>query len=280
MPNYRLPNGLAGKELHKFLIANKHLLIQQKKSEIKKCDFVERSRLYIDNEGRISNKADNAGMSARPDMSKMELSVVINTSNLMDSHDDVHIPGLWKKSIKDNAAGFYLLEMHTWDFDNVIGDGLKAETRQMAWAELGAKYPGYTEALIFNGIIESDRNPDRFSDYAKGYIKEHSVGMRYVSLLLCLNDDDYKEEYTNWNQYIGQVANRSDAEDQGYFWAVLEAKIAEGSAVLKGSNWITPTLSTEVKNDGTYSGPTDVTHDEPQYKSFLEIIKETNFVNI
>lgn len=37
------------------------------------------------------------------------------------------------------------------------------------------------------------------------------------------------------------VVNIEDAEAQGYFWAVLEAKIIEGSAVVKGSNYITPT---------------------------------------
>jgi hypothetical protein len=81
--------------------------------------------------------------------------------------------------------------------------------------------------------------------YRKGFVKNHSVGMRYVVIKLCVNEPDndyYKEEYANWVQYSSMVANISDAEAQGYFWAVLEAKVIEGSAVVKGSNSITPTL--------------------------------------
>jgi hypothetical protein len=55
-------------------------------------------------------------------------------------------------------------------------------------------------------------------------------------------DEYYKEEYANWVQYAPMVANIADAEAQGFFWAVLEAKVIEGSAVVKGSNIITPTL--------------------------------------
>ena len=51
------------------------------------------------------------------------------------------------------------------------------------------------------------------------------------------------EEKANWDKYIKQVANKEDAEAAGYFWAVTEAKIVEGSAVLFGSNPITPTLT-------------------------------------
>ncbi len=42
-------------------------------------------------------------------------------------------------------------------------------------------------------------------------------------------------------------ANKEEAENQGYFWAVKEAKVLEGSAVPIGSNTATPTL--EVKNE-------------------------------
>ena len=33
------------------------------------------------------------------------------------------------------------------------------------------------------------------------------------------------------------------ADNYGYFWAVTEAKVVEGSAVVKGSNAITPVIS-------------------------------------
>jgi hypothetical protein len=46
-----------------------------------------------------------------------------------------------------------------------------------------------TEALVFNVEIDKDRNDFMFNQYAKGYVKEHSVGMRYVKLELAVNSD-------------------------------------------------------------------------------------------
>jgi hypothetical protein len=39
------------------------------------------------------------------------------------------------------------------------------------------------------------------------------------------------------------IANKSAADEKGYFWAVTEAKLIEISAVVIGSNRITPTQS-------------------------------------
>ena len=63
-------------------------------------------------------------------------------------------------------------------------------------------------------------------------------------------DKDYEEEYKAWQSYISEVANKELAYEKGYFYYIKEAAIAmEGSAVLRGSNSITPTLtSLETKN--------------------------------
>jgi hypothetical protein len=94
-----------------------------------------------------------------------------------------------------------------------------------------------------------DRNPFMFEQYAKGFVKNHSVGMRYVKLELALNSESKwdVDEKEVWDKYIDEIANKEDAEAQGYFWAVHEAKIVEGSAVPVGSNKFTPTLNIETK---------------------------------
>ena len=86
-----------------------------------------------------------------------------------------------------------------------------------------------------------------FNQYAKGYVKEHSVGMRYIKMDLAINSENEadKEEKIIWDKYINTIANKADAEAQGYFWAVHEAKAIEGSAVVKGSNPATPTINVE-----------------------------------
>src|SRR5690606_2655782 len=89
-----------------------------------------------------------------------------------------------------------------------------------------------------------------FEKYVKGKVKNHSVGMRYVKAFLAINEPRYKEEYEIWEKYYPQIANKSVADERGYFFAVTEAKVVEGSAVLKGSNEYTPTTSIEaVKMD-------------------------------
>ena len=56
----------------------------------------------------------------------------------------------------------------------------------MPWSELGFNYPGNTQVLIFNAKILKDRNEYMAEQYAKGRVKNHSVGMRYVSLELAM----------------------------------------------------------------------------------------------
>jgi hypothetical protein len=134
-------------------------------------------------------------------------------------------------------------------FKTIITDDVKANTKEMSWKDVGASYTGKTEALIFSVNAKKDRNPFMFETYAKGFVKNHSVGMRYIKLDLAIDSDAEwdKEEKEIWDKYISEVANKEDAEAQGFFWAVTEAKIIEGSAVPVGSNKFTPTLNIESK---------------------------------
>lgn len=172
----------------------------------------------------------------------LRLKVVINTTNLMDSHDDVHIPGLWNKSITDRGQ-FLFLKEHKMSFDDILDYKAKGETQKMDWSELGASYPGQTEALIFNPTITQEAGK-MYELYTKGLVTNHSVGMQYVKLFLAINEDSKytKEEFENWEKFYPMIANKEAADESGVFWAVTEAKIIEGSAVPMGSNWITPTL--------------------------------------
>ena len=143
-------------------------------------------------------------------------------------------------------------------FDKIITDKVKAAIRVMNWKELGYSYEGTTEALVFDCDVDKARNPFMFEQYSKGYVKNHSVGMRYVTLELALNSESKFdiEEKEVWDKHISEIANKDVAEDQGYFWAVGEAKIVEGSAVPVGSNTITPVLSIEAKEAGASTSET------------------------
>lgn len=269
-----IPEGLQKKELNKFLVDNKNQLIAEKKYNVKWADAITHPGMFISATGEITEKAESA---VQDTASQITRQLVINTTNLMDSHDDVHIPGLWKKSLQE-SKGLYLLQEHLMTFSGIISDSITATTKNFAWKALGADYSGQTEALIFNTIIQQKRNPYMFEQYSDGNVKNHSVGMRYVVLELAINDEDYKAEFATWNKYINQIANKQDAEDQGYFFPVLEAKVVEGSAVVKGSNWVTPTLDNNSKSLLTEEvQPTNVT-EQPQPFNVMDAIKNTKII--
>jgi hypothetical protein len=231
-------------DMFKALRENKDTLIAQKKMITKEADTVFNVIIRENDKGEVI-KADIIDISQ---INVLKMSLVINTTNVMDSHSDVHLKGIWKKSVKEKKD-LLLLQEHRMTFANIITDNVKASTQIMSWSEVGATFSGDTEALIFMVEANKDRNPFMFEQYAKGFVKNHSVGMRYVKLELALNSESKwdRDEKEVWDKYIDEIANKEDAEVQGFFWAVHEAKIVEGSAVPVGSNKFTPTLNIETK---------------------------------
>lgn len=240
MEKINVPNFEDKADLFDFLIENKAALIAEKKYKVKHADAI------------FYNRTTSAEKAAKgSDLSTAEairVKSVINTTNILDSHGDVHIPKIWNKSLREKK-NFYLLQEHKMNFENIISDEVKASVETMEFKNLGFKgLKGNTQALVFDSIVKRDRNEFMFKQYANGFVNNHSVGMQYVKMSLAINSEEHPEEFEVWNKYVDQVANIKDAEAQGFFWAITEAKIIEGSAVPMGSNHVTPTLSTEEKN--------------------------------
>jgi len=223
-----------------WLRENHDELIYQKRAEFKKAD------------------AFCAGVSQLKDMSVAKYEVVgnvdavkvravINTTYLMDSHKDVHIDGLWTKTLKENKRIKHLQE-HQMAFDKIIADkdDLTAFAKSYEWRELGYDVDGKTEALVFDSNVKESRNATMFKEYKEGNVDNHSVGMYYVKIKFAMNSEDEDDEAfkMEYDKHIDKIANKEEVEKQGYFWAVYEAKAIEGSAVPMGSNPITPTLTT------------------------------------
>lgn len=232
-------------EMFKALRENKDTLIAQKKMITKEADAVVYVSKIEDSKGNAL-KADSIDIT---EVNKLKLKLVINTTNIMDSHSDVHLKGIWKKSVKEKKD-LYLLQEHRMLFSHIITDDVKASVQLMNWSDLGQKYKGQTEALIFDASVDK-RNEFMFQQYAKGFVKNHSVGMRYTKIEMAINSESKwdVEEKEVWDKYIDDIVNKEVAEEKGYFWAVTEAKIIEGSAVPIGSNTVTPTLEIEVKDN-------------------------------
>lgn len=235
------------KEMLAELVANKSVIEDAKKSTIKQSDAI-----------LISIKPEGAEKSE--DTSKVDygdtIYPIINTTNYLDSHGDVHGKDIWNKSVNDQAGKLYYIINHDLSIGNIIAlpKDVKPVLRTMNWSDLGRDYKGKTTALVYE-VKLTDLAPKQFIQLLQaGHPIENSVRMQYVSLAMCVNDDEYKDEYANWQQYIGEVANREDAEELGYFWYIKEAKIVkEGSAVLFGSNDVTPILN-EIKENEPPAG--------------------------
>ena len=235
----------------KWLQENKTLLLDQKKAIVKEADTVP---FFVDNDSSLIKTIDKAATLEDKSEDDDERSIngvinaklVINTTNVIDTHMDCHMKGLWKKALNEKKQ-FYLTQEHNLNFRGIITDKVKAYTKSIAWSKLGAPYEGSTEALMFDAEIESERNEYMYQQYAKGYVKNHSVGMRYVKIFMCVDDETkyWAEEKANWDKYYSEVVNKEVADERGYFFAVTEAKIIEGSAVVMGSNMWTPTMKEE-----------------------------------
>ena len=245
-----IPQFANKEDLFNWFRENKHLVMQARKSQMKYADavtFID----YPENIARGSANKEAGVIETIPATGKLVARCVINTTNILDSHSDVHIPGIWNKSLKETKLIYHLQE-HQMKFDKVITDEVKAIAKNISWKALGFDYEGNTQALVFDSTI-GDRNPYMKDQYLKGFVKNHSVGMRYVQQIFCVNSDAkwWVEEKENWDKYISQVVNKEAAENQGWFYAITEAKVIEGSAVLIGSNRATPTMSISEAAKGT-----------------------------
>ena len=245
----RIGDFVSKEDFFRYIKDNKSKIVSEKKSAIKYADAIDFINVKAIEKSEFAIK-ENMSMDISDD-GIITRNLVINTTNYLDSHLDVHIPNLWKKSISENPTT-YLLKSHLRDFEYVITDSAIPYVKNMNWTDLGLNSEGKTQALIFKAEISRERNEFMYEQYLKGYVKQHSVGMKYINIFFCVNSDDryFIEEKKNWDKYYNEIVNKEIADKEMCFWAVTEAKLIEGSAVLFGSNPITPTLS---KNKSSYT---------------------------
>lgn len=234
------------KEVFDWLVNNQDFLKTLRKSESKFTDA-----MTLDFVSFAVNEKGQALKAAEPtaeveDTGKLKVKCIINATNILDSHRDLHIKGIWKNSLTQKRF-LYLCKEHMLTFEGIISDQVKAYTKMFSFSDLGYEFDGDTECLVFDAIIEKERNPYMYDQYKKGYVRNHSVRMEYVKEYFCLDSDDpahtqYKE---NYDKYSVMVANKEELETKKWFYAVIEAKVKdEGSACVKGSCFATPTLET------------------------------------
>ena len=190
-------------------------------------------------------KTDDVECKTGPQMKEGYVYPVINTTLYLDSHNDVHLNGIWDRSVKEQAGKLYYVCDHEIKTNTIIAwpENVNAMVKTVPWSWIGKDFSGNTQALIYE-INKSNL----VNDAARKIIEDkrpvqNSVRMQYVKIQLGMNseakeDIHYKAFY---DLHIDSIANKDVAEAQGYFFGVEEAKIIkEGSMVPLGSNDATP----------------------------------------
>ena len=230
-------------EAMKELIANKKLIIAAKKAAIKYADALPYYGTVANEKNEVvkASSIPNIG-----EVNTIKVAAVSNACNYFDSHGDVSISGSWNRTAKNTKDGLHLQE-HQMRFDKLISDNVSFTVENKTWKELGYNYEGSTDCLVMYSQVEKETNPFMFDRYVKGKVKNHSSGLRYVNIEMAVNNNAEwaKEEKAVWDKYYPMIVNKEDVDQVGFFYPVLEQKIIENSAVLKGSNPATPTISVE-----------------------------------
>lgn len=171
----------------------------------------------------------------------IQVKAAINTTNIIDSHIDLHLSDIWNKTVADNPFTHHL-KSHKADFEYVISSKAKSYNERMNFKDLGLSVDFDTTVNINEFVLERSKLPMMFDAYKSGDVNQHSVGMMYVDLDLAYFDEESQKEMDFFNAMKAKAVNPEVADEYGYFWVVSQAKKREGSAVVFGSNSVTPTL--------------------------------------
>jgi hypothetical protein len=229
-------------QMFKELMLNKEFIIKEKTSNIlKSC---EKGLSVVANQDAIF-KALETNKALKLDNDYYYF--VVNSSNILDSHRDLHVKGNWDKSVKEQQGKVYLVFDHQLKRNEIIAmkEDISMFTAEIPFSLIGKNYDGDTYALIYKVAKNRIVNKDAKEWLNDGYSLEASVRMQYVKIELAVNtnDSDSVKEKETFDKYIDVIANKNEFKDLDYFWVVKEAKnVQESSLVMFGSNSATGTI--------------------------------------
>lgn len=223
------------KTLFKELKANEKTIIAQKKLEIKSF---EKGLQVVSNQNQISKALQDETIKGIK-FDNNYYYFVANSSNILDSHKDVHAEGNWNKTVKEQQGKVYLVWEHQLNKENIIAfpEDIVLMTAKIPFSVLGKNYEGETYCLIYK--IAKDKIIDKTAKewLENGRSLQLSVRMQYVKIETAFNSKDFPKEKETFDTYYPLIANKEEHNEIDYFWVVKEAKnVMESSFVLFGSN--------------------------------------------
>lgn len=250
-----VPDFKTKSEAFAHLRKNVNSIVKQKTSMPIKSDIFDWGCLPVNNKQTV--KED--GTELKPN--EIEVNPIGNLSGWCDSYMDVMIKDSWKKTIADQAI-VYHLKNHRYTTDDIVGKNAELYTKMFDLSYFGITSDVLkAQALMMRSIVSKEYDEKTYFLYRDEEVKQHSIGLRYIIIKLCLDskDEEDKQYKENWDKYYSQVINKEKVDAKGYFFAVVEAKILEVSAVLFGANEHTGVYSTSENKD---SQPVDETVEE------------------
>ena len=193
--------------------------------------------------------------------------IAVNTTNVLDSHNDLHVKGIWNKSAKEQNRKNFLVDTHSLTIKNTFAypDDVEIFVAEIPFKSIGKDYEGDTEALIYKVKKSNFIDKDVKKALEDGKNIEASVKMQYVTMSLAMKSDleEDKDELETYNKYKSQIANINEFKEEPlYFFVQKEAKnIHESSLVPFGSNSFTGRINTEpLKNTQKNEAVKDTSH--------------------
>ena len=258
-------------DLFKALAENENLIVDAKKAQIYKS-IDKGLQIVTDQKGieKALTSEENKGLKFDDNYYYF----VVNSSNILDSHNDMHVDGNWKKTVKEQQGKVYLVFDHTLKRSEIIAmqKDIEMLTAKIPFSLLGKNYDGESYCLIYKVAKDKIVNKEAKQWLEDGHKLEASVRMQYVNIETAFNtnDKEYAKQKENYDMYYPMIANKSDFEEIEYFWIVKEAKnVYESSLVLFGSNGATGLIQ-ENKTDAEIitpeikEEPTEVTQTKKQ----------------
>lgn len=269
-------------DLFKALAENETLIVDAKKAQIYKS-IDKGLQIVTDQKGieKALTSEENKGLKFDDNYYYF----VVNSSNILDSHNDMHVDGNWKKTVKEQQGKVYLVFDHTLKRSEIIAmqKDIEMLTAKIPFTLLGKNYEGESYCLIYKVAKDKIVNKEAKQWLEDGHKLEASVRMQYVNIETAFNtnDKDYSKQKETYDMYYPMIANKSDFEEIEYFWIVKEAKnVYESSLVLFGSNGATgliqenktdaDIITPEIKNEPLQD--TQIEEVIPQVKRKLSII--------
>lgn len=266
-------------ELFKYLKDNHRQIVAQKCSTPHKSDDFDYGVLELranskEKIGQKVTKSIKVNDSLMDD--EIGVQVITNMAGWCDSYMDVLIPDCWQRTISEKGASnkqlIYHLKNHGdylngYATDHIIGGNVQMSSKWVDLSQFNIESDlKQGQALIGDSIVRKKYDAKCFHLYSDDEIKQHSIGLMYLKLLLCMNSNEEEDSFykENWDTYYKYVINKDKVDSKGFFWAVAEIKLLEYSAVLYGANELTTVQGVD-KNE-----PPKGIHNDPS-KDILDL---------